>query len=55
MRAPVMILTDDGQQVHDTINRHSRERNLHQATALGEEGIAELRRLLGRYRDAVTE
>jgi hypothetical protein len=30
VRAPLMILTDDGQQVHDTINRHSRERNLHQ-------------------------
>jgi len=54
-RSPLLILTDEGQQVLDTINRHSRKRNLDQATALGEEGIAELRRLLGRYRDAVTQ
>jgi DNA-binding MarR family transcriptional regulator len=54
-RSPLLILTSDGQKVLDTINQTSRERHLRQATALGEDGIAELRRLLGRYRDAVTE
>jgi DNA-binding MarR family transcriptional regulator len=54
-RSPLLILTDNGQKVLDTINHTSRERHLQLATALGEDGIGDLRRLLGRYRDAVTE
>jgi DNA-binding MarR family transcriptional regulator len=54
-RSPLLILTPDGQQVLDTINHASRERNLQQATALGEDGISELRRLLARYRHALQE
>jgi DNA-binding MarR family transcriptional regulator len=54
-RSPLLILTSEGQKVLDTINNHSRERHLQQVTALGEDGISELRRLLRRYRDAVTE
>ena len=54
-RSPLLILTSEGQQALDTINHTSRERHLRQVTALGEDGIAELRRLLHRYRDAVTE
>ena len=54
-RSPLLILTSDGQKVLDAINHTSRERHLQQATALGEDGIAELRGLLSRYRDAVTE
>jgi DNA-binding MarR family transcriptional regulator len=53
-RSPLLILTSTGQQTLDTINRTSREHHLQQAAALGEDGISELRRLLGRYRDAVT-
>jgi DNA-binding MarR family transcriptional regulator len=54
-RSPLLILTPDGQKVLDTINHTSREHHLQQAAAIGEDGISELRRLLGRYRDAVTE
>jgi DNA-binding MarR family transcriptional regulator len=54
-RSPLLILTPAGQETLDTINHTSRERHLRQATALGEDGISELRRLLGRYHDAVTE
>jgi DNA-binding MarR family transcriptional regulator len=54
-RSPLLILTPDGQQTLDTINHTSREHHLQQAAALGEDGITELRRLLGRYRDAVTK
>ena len=54
-RSPLLILTSEGQKVLDTINNHSRERHLQQVTPLGEDGISELRRLLRRYRDAVTE
>jgi DNA-binding MarR family transcriptional regulator len=54
-RSPLLILTDDGQKVLGTINDRSRERHLQLATALGGDGIGELRRLLGRYRKAVTE
>ena len=43
-RSPLLILTDDGQKVLDTINDRSRERHLQLAAALGEDGIAELRR-----------
>ena len=52
-RSPLLILTSDGQAALDSINDHSRERNLHNATILGEDGITELRRLLARYRDAL--
>lgn len=54
-RSPLLILTDDGQKVLDTINDRSRGRHLQLAAALGEDRIAELRQLLGRYRDAVSE
>jgi DNA-binding MarR family transcriptional regulator len=54
-RSPLLILTPAGQTKLDTINHTSREHHLQQAAALGEDGISELRRLLGRYRDAVTE
>jgi DNA-binding MarR family transcriptional regulator len=52
-RSPLLILTPAGQTTLDTINHASREHHLQQATLLGEDGITELRRLLGRYRDAV--
>jgi DNA-binding MarR family transcriptional regulator len=52
-RSPLLILTSDGQKALDTINDRSRQRNVQDATALGEDGIAELRRLLNRYRDAL--
>jgi len=52
-RSPLLVLTGDGQKALDTINRAGRRRNLHNAAALGEDGIAELRRLLTRYRDAL--
>jgi hypothetical protein len=39
--------------VLDAINDRSRQPNLQQAAALGEDGIAEPRRLLARYRDAL--
>lgn len=39
----------------DTINDRSRERNLRNATILGEDGAAELRLLLARYRDALRD
>jgi DNA-binding MarR family transcriptional regulator len=54
-RSPLLILTPAGEKTLDTINHTSRERNLQHAAALGEDGIAELRRLLGRYRDALHE
>jgi len=38
-----------------TINGKSRQRNLQNATLLGEDGITELRRLLARYRDALRD
>lgn len=54
-RSPLLILTPAGQKVLDTINRRSRQSHLQQTTTLGEDGIAELRRLLRRYRDALHE
>jgi DNA-binding MarR family transcriptional regulator len=54
-RSPLLILTSDGQAVLDTINDKSRERNLENATILGEDGITDLRRLLARYRDALRD
>ncbi len=54
-RSPLLILTADGRDALDTINHTSRERNVQHAAALGEDGISELRRLLGRYRDSVTQ
>jgi DNA-binding MarR family transcriptional regulator len=54
-RSPLLILTPTGQRTLDTINHTSRERNLQQAAAVGEDGISELRRLVSRYRDAVSE
>ena len=54
-RSPLLILTSEGQAVLDTINKQGRQRNLHNATILGEEGITELRQLLTRYRDALRD
>lgn len=54
-RSPLLILTPAGKKVLDTINQRSRESHLQQTTTLGEDGIAELRQLLRRYRDALHE
>jgi DNA-binding MarR family transcriptional regulator len=54
-RSPLLILTSAGQAVLDTINDKSRQRNLQNATVLGEDAIADLRRLLGRYQDALRD
>ena len=54
-RSPLLILTGGGHAVLDTINDKGRQRNLHNATILGEDGITELRQLLGRYRDALRD
>jgi DNA-binding MarR family transcriptional regulator len=54
-RSPLLILTIAGQAVLDTINDRSRDRNLHNAEVIGEDGITELRRLLARYRDALRD
>jgi DNA-binding MarR family transcriptional regulator len=54
-RSPLLILTSDGQAVLDTINDNSRQRNLHNATIIGQDRITELRRLLARYRDALRD
>jgi DNA-binding MarR family transcriptional regulator len=54
-RSPLLILTSDGQAVLDTINDRSRQRNLQNATIIGQDGITELRRLLARYRDALRD
>lgn len=52
-RSPLLILTSAGERVLDAINERSRQGHLQQAAALGEDGIAELRRLLARYRDVL--
>jgi DNA-binding MarR family transcriptional regulator len=52
-RSPLLILTSAGQAVLDTINDKSRQRNLHNARIIGQDGITELRRLLARYQDAL--
>jgi DNA-binding MarR family transcriptional regulator len=54
-RSPLLLLTSDGQAVLETINDTSRQRNLQNATIIGQDGIAELRRLLARYRDALRD
>lgn len=54
-RSPLMILTSDGQRVLDKINVKSRQRNVQNATVIGEDGVTELRRLLARYRDALRD
>jgi DNA-binding MarR family transcriptional regulator len=52
-RSPLLILTDHGREVLRGINGAGLERNLQQAKLLGDEGIAELRLLLGRYRQGL--
>ena len=52
-RSPLLILTPIGQKVLETINQASTESHLQQTTILGEDRIAELRRLLRCYRDAL--
>ncbi len=54
-RSPLLILTDDGQAVLDTINDSGRQDNLKNAAILGDDGIAELRQLIRCYRDALHE
>ena len=54
-RSPLLILTSAGQAVLDAISDRSRQRNVRNATIIGEDGITELRRLLGRYRDALRD
>jgi len=54
-RSPLLILTDDGQAVLDTINDSSRQYNLGNAAILGEDGITELRRLIRSYSDALRD
>lgn len=53
-RSPLLILTDDGREVLQRINAAGLERNLQQAELLGDAGIAELRLLLGRYRQGLS-
>jgi DNA-binding MarR family transcriptional regulator len=52
-RSPLLALTPSGRGVLDAINEAGRERNLRHAAALGEDGIAEFRRLLQSYRDSL--
>jgi DNA-binding MarR family transcriptional regulator len=52
-RSPLLILTDHGREVLQAINGAGRERNLQQAKILSDEGVAELRLLLGRYRQGL--
>lgn len=52
-RSPLLILTSAGESALDAINERSRQGHLQQAAVLGEDGIAELRQLLGRYRDTL--
>ena len=54
-RSPLLILTSAGQAVLGTINTKSRQRNLQNATIIGEDRITELRQLLARYRDALRD
>lgn len=52
-RSPLLTLTLTGRDALDAINRHGRTRNLQQAAILGDDGVATLRRLLARYREAL--
>ncbi len=54
-RSPLLILTENGQAVLDTINDSGRQYNLKNAAILGDDGITELRRLIRCYRDALRE
>jgi DNA-binding MarR family transcriptional regulator len=54
-RSPLLILTSDGQAALGAINDKSRQRNLQNATIIGEGEITELRRLLARYREALRD
>jgi DNA-binding MarR family transcriptional regulator len=54
-RSPLLILTDTGQTALDTINAHVRQTHVRQVETLGENGVAELRRLLARYQDALDD
>jgi DNA-binding MarR family transcriptional regulator len=54
-RSPLVILTGTGESVLDTINAQVRQTHVRQVEILGEDGVAELRRLLGRYQDALRD
>jgi DNA-binding MarR family transcriptional regulator len=54
-RSPLLILTDAGQAVLDTINDSGRQYNLKNAAILGDDAITEIRRLILRYRDALRD
>jgi DNA-binding MarR family transcriptional regulator len=54
-RSPLLILTDTGQTALDTINAQVRQTHVRQVETLGENGVAELRRLLARYQDALDD
>jgi DNA-binding MarR family transcriptional regulator len=54
-RSPLLILTDTGQTVLDTINAQVLQTHVRQVETLGEDGVAELRRLLARYQDALRD
>jgi len=52
-RSPLLTLTSSGQEALEAINQHSRASHLQQTTILGEDGVAELRRLLRLYRNSL--
>ena len=52
-RSPLLILTPTGEKALDAINQRSREDHIQQTKILGEDGVAELRRLLRQYRNAL--
>lgn len=52
-RSPLLILTETGQTALDTINAQTRQTHVSQVEILGEDGVAELRRLLRQYQDAL--
>jgi hypothetical protein len=54
-RSPLLILTNAGQAVLDTINDSGRQYNLKNAAILGDDAITEIRRLILRYRDALRD
>jgi DNA-binding MarR family transcriptional regulator len=54
-RSPLLILTETGQTALDTINAQTRQTHVSQVEILGEDGVAELRRLLRQYQDALRD
>jgi DNA-binding MarR family transcriptional regulator len=54
-RSPLLILTDTGQTVLDTINAQVSQTHARQVKILGEDGVIQLRDLLARYRNALRD